>query len=354
MQIRHDKERISFASDNYSGAHPEILAALEAANGGHVGAYGADPYTEYLQVLFKRLFGKQTEVFPVWNGTGANILSIQALLPRWGAVICAKTAHINEDESTAPQAVGGFKLLPVPTRDGKLTPELVSREAWGFGFEHRAQPLAVSIAQSTELGTCYGPSEISALAEYCHAKNIALHMDGARLANAAAAMGLPFRELTTDVGVDILSFGGTKNGLLFGDCVVVLNPERVSDGMKYLRKLNLQLASKMRFLSAQFIALLEDGLWLRSARHANEMATALAKGLQQVEGVTLIYPVQANTVFVRLPKGAAGIVRGHTFFYDWDSAGTVRFVCGFDTRPEDVEKLLQAVRGAVAAVGKAV
>ncbi|MDO4877791.1 MAG: low specificity L-threonine aldolase [Neisseria sp.] len=354
MQIRHDKERISFASDNYSGAHPEILAALEAANGGHVGAYGADPYTEYLQVLFKRLFGKQATAWPVWNGTGANVLALQALLPRWGAAICAETAHINEDESTAPQAVGGFKLFPVAAPHGKLTPELVGREAWGYGFEHRAQPLAVSITQSTELGTCYTPSEIRALADCCHANNAALHMDGARLANAAATMGLPFRELTTDVGVDILSFGGTKNGLLFGECVVILNPERVSEGMKYLRKLNLQLASKMRFLSAQFIALLEDGLWLRSARHANEMAVTLAKGLQQIEGVTLMYPVQANSVFVRLPQGAAGIVRGHTFFYDWDQAGTVRFVCGFDTRPEDVEKLLQAVRGAVDMVKKAV
>ena len=265
-------------------------------------------------------------------------------------MICAESAHINVDESTAPQAVGGFKLWTIPTADGKLTPELISREAHGYGVEHRAQPLVVSITQSTELGTVYTPQEIRAISAYCHEQGIALHMDGARLANAAAALGVSLREISTDAGVDILSFGGTKNGLLFGECVVVLNPQKVSDGLIYLRKLNLQLASKMRFLSAQFIALLEDGLWLKLAQQANAMAARLMQGLRQLEGVALVYPPQANGVFVRLPNGVADKVREHTAFYDWDNEGTVRLMCSFDTREEDVDALLQAIRAAIEAV----
>ena len=344
MEPLHPSGKISFASDNYSGAHSEVLAALAAANGGHVGAYGNDPYTERFQEVVKQHFGEQAHAWPVWNGTGANVLALQSVLPRWGAVICAETAHINVDESTAPQAVGGFKLWVVPTEDGKLTPELISREAHGYGFEHRAQPLVVSITQSTELGTLYTVDEIRAISRYCRENNIILHMDGARLANAAAALDVTLREITTDVGVDILSFGGTKNGLLFGECVVVLNSEKVSDGMKYLRKMNLQLASKMRFLSAQFIALLEGDLWLRSARQANAMAARLAQGLENMKGVSLMYPPQANGVFVRLPAGVAEKVREHTSFYDWDTEGTVRLMCSFDTREQDVDALLQAIR----------
>ena len=350
MKPLHNPEKTSFASDNYAGVHPEILAALAAANGGHVGAYGNDPYTQQLQEIIKREFGEQAEAWPVWNGTGANVLALQACLPRWGAVICAESAHINVDESTAPQAVGGFKLWTIATADGKLTPELISREAHGYGFEHRAQPLVVSITQSTELGTVYTSEEIRAISAYCREQGIVLHMDGARLANAAAALGVSLREITTDAGVDILSFGGTKNDLLFGECVVVLNPRKVSDGLIYLRKLNLQLASKMRFLSAQFIALLEDGLWLKSARQANAMAARLVQGLQQIEGVALVYPPQANGVFVRLPNGVAGKVREHTAFYDWDNEGTVRLMCSFDTHEEDVDALLQAIRAAIEAV----
>lgn len=347
MNSLHSSDSHSFASDNYSGMLPEVMTALAAANGGHTGAYGNDPYTARLQELVKQHFGESAEAFPVFNGTGANVLALQALLPRWGAVICAQTAHIHVDESTAPQAVGGFKLWPLPTSDGKLTPEIIGREAHGFGFEHRAQPLAVSITQSSELGTVYTPSEIRAISDYCHSLGIAVHMDGARLSNAAAALNVPLREITADAGVDILSFGGTKNGLLLGECVVVLNPARVSDGLKYLRKMNLQLASKMRFISAQFVALLEDGLWLRAAQNANRMAAGLAQGLRQIEGVELVYPVQANAVFVRLPAGVADKVREHSYFYDWDEAGTVRFVCSFDTRPHHVEGLLQAIRRAV-------
>ncbi|WP_274585316.1 beta-eliminating lyase-related protein [Neisseria leonii] len=343
----HSPDSHSFASDNYSGVLPEIMAAIAAANGGHTGAYGQDPYTACLQDLVKEHFGETAEAFPVFNGTGANVLALQACLPRWGAVICAQTAHIHADESTAPQAVGGFKLWPLPATDGKLTPDLIAREAHGFGFEHRAQPLAVSITQSTECGTVYTPSEIRAISTFCRERGMVLHMDGARLANAAAALNVSLREITADAGVDMVSFGGTKNGLLLGECVVVLQPEKVSDGLKYLRKMNLQLASKMRFISAQFVALLEDGLWRRVAGQANRAAALLAGGLAQLQGVELCYPVQANAVFAKLPPGVADKVRAHTRFYDWDESGTVRFVCSFDTRPHHVEALLQALRRAL-------
>lgn len=344
MQPLHNPQSHSFASDNYSGVLPEILAAIHTANGGHVGAYGNDPYTAHLQNLIKHHFGETAQAFPVFNGTGANVLSLQALLPRWGAVICAETAHINVDESTAPQHVGGFKLATVATPDGKLSPERIAQQAHGFGFEHHAQPLAVSITQSTELGTVYTPDEIRAICDYCHALGVAVHMDGARLANAAAALGVPLRAITTDVGVDVVSFGGTKNGLLLGECVLVLNPERVSDGMVYLRKMNMQLASKMRFISAQFVALLEHDLWLKSAQNANHMAQKLSGSLKNLDGVELVYPTQANAVFVKLPDGVADKVREHTYFYDWDNAGTVRFVCSFDTTEQHIDDLIAAIK----------
>ena len=280
----HDPSVRGFASDNYSGVHPEMLAALAAANEGHQVSYGEDDYTARLQQLMEEHFGDGIECFPVFNGTGANVLSLQSLLPRWGAVVCASTAHINIDENGAPERIGGIKLLQVPTPDGKLTPELIDREAWGWGDEHRAQPLAVSITQTTELGTCYTPDEVRAIAEHVHSKGMKLHMDGARLANAAAHLDVPLRAFTRDAGVDILSFGGTKNGLLFGEVVVALNPA-AAQGLIYLRKMNMQLASKMRFMSAQFIALLEGDLWLRSAAHANAMAARLRAGVESIPGV---------------------------------------------------------------------
>ncbi len=347
MKTLHNPKSHSFASDNYSGVLPEVLEAIAQANGGHVGAYGNDPYTAKLQQLIQQHFGAQAQAFPVFNGTGANVLALQALLTRWGAVVCAETAHINVDESVAPQWVGGFKLWTIPTADGKLTPELIAQQAHGFGFEHRAQPLAVSITQSTELGTIYTPQELRAICDYCHELGMAVHMDGARLANAAAALGVNLRDITTDVGVDILSFGGTKNGLLLGECVVVLNPERVSDGMKYLRKMNMQLASKMRFISAQLIALLENDLWRTTAQHANAMAQKLSGSLKTLDGVSVVYPTQANAVFAKLPAGVAEKVREHTYFYDWDEQGTVRFVCSFDTTETAVDELIAAIRAAI-------
>lgn len=340
----HDASIRGFASDNYSGAHPEILAALAAANGGHQVSYGEDAYTGHLQEVMARHFGEGTQAFPVFNGTGANVVGLQSLLPRWGAVICAAGAHINVDENGAPERVGGMKLLAVPTTDGKLTPELIDREAWGWGDEHRAQPLAVSITQSTELGTLYSLEEIRAIADHIHDRGMKLHMDGARVANAAASLQLPLRSFTRDAGVDLLSFGGTKNGLLFGECIVVLDPEAAS-GLEYLRKMNMQLASKMRFISAQFIALLEGDLWLRSASHANAMAARLRAGVEDIDGVEPTQPTQSNAVFARLPEGVADRLRKSFRFYDWDqSTGEVRWMCSFDTTEEDVDSFVAALR----------
>ncbi|MDN4611390.1 low specificity L-threonine aldolase [Arthrobacter sp. IIF3SC--B10] len=345
----HDRTQRSFASDNYSGVHPEVLTALAAANEGHQVAYGEDQYTARLQEVMEHHFGEGISIYPVFNGTGANVLSLQSILPRWGAVVCPQTAHINVDENAAPERVGGIKLLTVPTPDGKLTPELIDREAWGWGDQHRAQPLAVSITQTTELGTLYSVAEIKAIADHCHARGMRVHMDGARLANAAAALGQPLRAFTRDAGVDILSFGGTKNGLMFGECVVVLNQE-ASTGLDYLRKLNMQLASKMRFVSAQLIALLEGDLWLRSASHANAMAARLTEGARGIQGVILTQETRANAVFAILPPGAADRIRESFRFYDWDQAtGEVRWMCSFDTTEEDVDAFLDAIRREVSA-----
>ncbi len=345
----HDPSVRGFASDNYSGVHPEVLAALAAANEGHQVSYGEDDYTARLQQLMEEHFGEGIECFPVFNGTGANVLSLQSLLPRWGAVVCASTAHINMDENGAPERIGGIKLLQVPTADGKLTPELIDKEAWGWGDEHRAQPLAVSITQTTELGTCYTPEEVRAIAEHVHAKGMKLHMDGARLANAAAHLGVPLRAFTRDAGVDILSFGGTKNGLLFGEVVVALNPA-AAQGLIYLRKMNMQLASKMRFMSAQFIALLEGDLWLRSASHANAMAARLRAGVESIPGVELSQKTESNGVFAILPAGVADRLRTSFRFYDWNEAAReVRWMCSFDTTEDDVDSFIAAIKHELAA-----
>ena len=297
----HDPEVRGFASDNYAGVHPEILAALAVANGGHQISYGGDSYTEHLQQIVRGHFGPDAETFPVFNGTGANVVSLQALVDRWGAVISAESAHINTDEGGAPERVAGIKLLTVPTPDGKLTPELIDRQAFGFDDEHRAMPQVVSITQSTELGTLYTPEEIRAISGHAHELGMAVHLDGARIANAAAALDVPMRTFTKDVGVDVVSFGGTKNGMMFGEAVVVLNPDAVR-AMKHLRKLSMQLASKMRFVSVQLEALLAGDLWLRNARHSNAMAQRLAEGVRAVDGVEILYPVQANA---RLRTAAA-------------------------------------------------
>ncbi|WP_374194323.1 low specificity L-threonine aldolase [Streptomyces sp. N35] len=340
----HDPEIRGFASDNYAGAHPEVLAAHALANGGHQGAYGEDDYTAHLQQLVPGHLRASAGAFPVFNGTGANVTALQALTDRWGAVICAQSAHINVDECGAPERVGGLKLLTVPTPDGKLTPELIDREAFGWDDEHRAMPQVVSITQNTELGTLYTPEEIRAICDHAHERGMKVHLDGARLANAAASLDVPMRTFTSQAGVDVLSLGGTKNGMLFGEAVVVLNPDAVSH-MKHLRKLSMQLASKMRFVSVQLEALLAKDLWLRNARHANEMAQRLAEGVRAVHGVEILHEVQANAVFARLPHDVSRRLMDRYRFYFWDeAAGDVRWMCAFDTTEDDVDSFLAALK----------
>lgn len=346
MTTLHDPNWRGFASDNYAGVHPEVLAAIAAANGGHQVSYGDDVYTARLGEVIRAQFGAQAEVFPVFNGTGANVVALTSLLPRWGAVVATSTAHIHSDEGGAPEKVTGLKLFVVPTPDGKLTPELVATEAWGWGDEHRAQPLAVSITQTTELGTLYTPAEVRAIADWAHEHGMALHMDGARLWNAAAALGVSFREFTADAGVDILSLGGTKNGLLGAEAVVVLDPARV-DGIVYLRKTVMQLASKMRFASAQLLALFEDGLGLASASHANAMAARMRGALEELAlpGLSFSQPTQANAVFAVLANDAADRIREKVRFYDWDrAAGQVRWMTAFDTTEADVDAFVETIR----------
>ena len=340
----HDDSQRGFASDNYSGVHPEVLAAIAAANGGHQVAYGEDVYTERLQEVVREHFGAQAQAFPVFNGTGANIVGLQAVTDRWEAVICTQTAHIHVDECAAPERMAGLKLLTVPTPDGKLTPELIDIAAIRFDDEHMAQAKVVSITQSTELGTVYTVDEIRAIADHVHSLGMVLHVDGARMSNAAAALGATFKEMITDTGVDICSFGGTKNGLLLGEMVIVVNPEVVK-GVKYLRKSSMQLASKMRFVSAQFLALLEGDLWRRGAAHANAMAARLSEAVGEVEGVQIVRPVQANAVFALLPREVSERLMRRFRFYFWDDAtGEVRWMCTFDTTEEDVDTFVAALR----------
>lgn len=344
----HDAAHRTFASDNYAGVHPEVLAAIAAANDGHQTAYGEDAYTERLREVLRAEFGSETVVFPVFNGTGANVVSLTAMMPRWGAVITSATAHIHTDEAGAPERVSGLKLLTVPTPDGKLTPELIAREAWGWGDEHRAQPLVVSITQSTELGTVYTPDEVRAITDYAHGLGMAVHMDGARIWNAAAALGTPLAAFTADAGVDVLSLGGTKNGLLGAEAVVAIDPARAL-GLIYLRKLSMQLASKMRFQSAQLLALFDDGLGVRSAAHSNAMAARLRASLEGTPGLSFSQATDANAVFAVLDTDVADRLRERFRFYDWDrSAGQVRWMCAFDTTEADVDAFAAAIRAELA------
>jgi threonine aldolase len=338
-----------FGSDNAAGILPEALEAIAAANTGHATAYGNDEWTARAEAGFRQHFGEQARAFVVFNGTGANVTGLRALLRPHEAVVCAETAHLNVDEGGAPEFVAGIKLLAVATPDGKLTPELVRGRLVRFGDEHAVQPRVISITQSTELGTVYTPDEIAALADLAHQTGLLLHVDGARLANAAAALDLPLRAITSDAGVDALSFGGTKNGLLAGEAVVLLHPG-LADAMPYLRKQSMQLASKMRFLSAQLAALLTDDLWRRPAAHANAMAARLAAAVEGMPGVTITQPVEANAVFAILPREATGALQERFHFYTWDEAtGEVRWMCAWDTTTEDVDAFAQAIAEAVGA-----
>ncbi|BDQ00805.1 low specificity L-threonine aldolase [Aquiluna sp. KACHI24] len=345
----HDESWRGFASDNYSGVHPEVLQALAEANLGHQTAYGEDQYTARLSEVIKEHFGSQAEVFPVFNGTGANVVGLTSMMPRWGAVICSNLAHIHTDEGGAPERVSGLKLFTVEHQNGKLTPELIATQVFGIGDEHRAQPMVVSITQTTEVGTVYSPQEIRAIADYAHSQGLLLHLDGARLWNAAAALGVPFSDFTTAAGVDVLSLGGTKNGLMGAEAIVVLNP-KASDGLIYLRKLSMQLASKMRFVSAQLLTLFENDLGIRSASHANAMAQRLRRGLEakidsgEISGLRFTNPTMANAVFASLDNQVADRIRAKVKFYDWERAiGEVRWMCAFDTTEQDVDNFINII-----------
>ena len=334
----------SFASDNNAGVHPEVLKALAAVNQGHVVGYGDDPYTESAVRLFKRHFGNDIEVFFVFNGTAANCLGLKALTSSYHAVICAEAAHIYVDECGAPEKFTGCKLIPIPTQDGKLTVEAVRAAYHGIGVEHHVQPRVIAITQSTEVGTVYKEDEIRKLARFAHERGMFLHMDGARIANAAASLGLSLRQATRDLGVDVLSFGATKNGGMGAEAVIFFDPKLATD-FKFYRKQGMQLASKMRYLSAQFEAFLKDGLWLRNAQHSNRMAQLLKRELSKVPEVKLAYKVEANGVFVKIPRGAIAKLQKRYFFYMWDEAQSmVRWMCSWDTTEADVKQFVAFLR----------
>jgi len=341
----------NFGSDNWAGVHPEVITAIAEANVGHTPGYGGDPWTQRFHDIMAHHFGPEAQAFPVFNGTGANVLALQSALPRWAAVITAASAHINYDETGAPEKVGGLKIIGAATENGKLTPETVKGAIIGRGSEHNAQSLAVSISQSTEWGTTYTPDEIAAIASTAHENDMILHIDGSRLGNAAAHLGVGLGNITTAAGVDIVSLGGTKNGLLGAEAVVVLNPE-IGQGLRFLRKMNLQLASKMRFLSAQLNALYEGDLWRTSATRSNEMAQYLNERLAEVAGsgrvpgLEIVQKVESNVVFVRMPAEVAARARQKFAFADWPlEKDIVRLMCAFDTTAEDVDALVAAIAG---------
>jgi threonine aldolase len=338
----------SFASDNNAGVHPEVLKALAAVNEGHVVGYGDDLHTASAVRHFKQHFGKDIEVFFVFNGTGANCLSLKALTQSYEAVICAQGAHIYVDECGAPEKLTGCKLIPIAAPNGKLTVDAVRAATHGIGDQHHVQPRVISITQATEVGTLYKPQEIRALADFAHARKMFLHVDGARIANAAASMGKTLRECTRDLGVDVLSFGATKNGGMGAEAVVFFHAELAKD-FKYYRKQGMQLASKMRYLAAQFEALFQDDLWLQNARHSNRMAQLLKRELNKVPKVKLMYPVEANGVFVRVPSSAIPKLLKRYFFYPWDlEESVVRWMCSWDTTEKDVKEFVEFVRKTLA------
>lgn len=337
----------SFASDNNAPVHPEVMQAILDANIGDTIAYGDDKYTQEARQAIKNAFGKEVEVFFVFTGTGANVLSVSQLTRSFHSVVCAASAHANVDECGAPEKFSGCKLQALPTPDGKIKVEQIEPLMHSIGFEHHVQPKVISITQATELGTIYTLDEIKTISDWAHAHDMYLHVDGARISNAAAALGVTFKEMIADTGVDVLSFGGTKNGLMLGEAVVFLNPALAKD-FQYLRKQAMQLASKMRFISAQFTALLKDDLWLKNATHSNKMASKLAIGVKDIPGIEIVYPVQTNGIFAKVPPTLVDELLKHYFFYVWDdNQSIVRWMTSFVTTEEDVEEFLRTVSGFV-------
>nr|WP_319398406.1 low specificity L-threonine aldolase [uncultured Carboxylicivirga sp.] len=333
-----------FASDNNASVHPKIMEALVKANQGHAVGYGGDEITERTQKLFKKVFGDEVETFFVYNGTGANVVSIQAMTQSYNAVVCARTAHINVDECGAPEKISGCKLLPIETDNGKITVDQIKQYMHGFGFEHHAQPKLISITQVTELGTLYSIDEIKAIADYVHSLGLYLHMDGARLSNAAAALECSLVDTTFKAGVDVLSFGGTKNGLMYGEAVVFANA-KLAENVKYIRKQSMQLHSKMRYTAAQFEAMLTDELWRECALHANKMAKKLEAGIKQLKNVQLTQAVDSNGIFAIVPEEAIAKLQQEYFFYMWDeNRSEVRWMTSFDTQEEDIDGFIELLK----------
>lgn len=336
-----------FASDNNSGVHPEILSAISMANEGHAVGYGGDELTATAINRFKQEFGEQTDVYFVFNGTGANVLSLSTLTRSFHSVICADTAHIQVDECGAPEKFTGSKLLPVASLKGKISPEGIANYLHGFDFEHHSQPGIISISQVTELGTVYSLEEIKAITSLAHQYGLFVHMDGARIANAAVALNLPFRSFTVDAGIDVLSFGGTKNGMMMGEAVLFFNPE-LSKHTKYIRKQSMQLYSKMRFVSAQFLAYFNGELWKKNATHANKMAKLLEKQVREIPAIQLTQEVEANGVFAIVPREIIPQLQEKYFFYMWDEhRSEVRWMTSFDTEEEDIANFTALIKSLV-------
>lgn len=333
-----------FASDNNSGIHPEILQAISNANQGHAVGYGGDELTQKAVEKFRQEFGEKTDVYFVFNGTGANVLSLSTLTRSFHSVICADTAHIQTDECGAPEKFTGSKLLPVKTTNGKITPDEISKYLHGFDFEHHSQPGIISISQVTEMGTVYSVDEIKAITTLAHEYGLFVHMDGARIANAAVSLNLPFRAFTVDAGIDVLSFGGTKNGMMMGEAVLFFHPE-LSKQTKYIRKQSMQLFSKMRFVSAQFLAYFENDLWKRNATHANRMAKLLEEQVRRIPAIQLTQDVDANGIFAIVPHQIIPILQEKYFFYVWDEHHSeVRWMTSFDTQEEDITNFVALIK----------
>lgn len=338
----------SFASDNNSGVHPLVMDALNRANQNHAVGYGDDPWTEEAVRMIKQAFTPECEPLFVFNGTGSNAVALQLCTRPFNFILCAETAHIYVDECGSPARLTGCQIRPVVTPDGKLTPERIRPYLCHFGEQHHSQPGAVYISQCTELGTIYTPEEVRALAKIIHEHGMYLHMDGARLANACEALHMGLRELTADCGVDVLSFGGTKNGLMLGESVIVFHPALRAEA-RFVRKQSAQLASKMRYLSCQFTAYLTDDLWLKNASHANRMAQKLYQGLKDIPEVHFTQKMESNQLFLTLPRTVIDKLLQSYFFYFWNEAeNEIRFVTSFDTTEEDVDSLIQEVKRACA------
>lgn len=334
----------TFASDNYSGVHPEILKALAAANRGHAPSYGTDEYTARAIDRFRILFGEDIEVFFVYNGTGANVSALMAMTQPFNAVLCSELAHINVDESTAPERFTGCKLVTVPTKDGKILPAEISSRIQRIGDQHHPQARVISISQCTEYGTAYTPAEVKAISSLARKHDMLLHMDGSRISNAAVSLEMTFKEFTCDAGVDVLSFGGTKNGMMFGEAVIFFDASLAKDFM-YIRKQSMQLHSKMRFIGAQFERLLTGNLWADNARHANKMAQSLARELRKIPGVTITQKVDANSIFAIIPPAIVASMQKSYFFYPWnEEIQEVRLMCSFDTTDEDVVEFVNRLK----------